>query len=451
MEDFDQLDHYALLGIERSATADEVKRAYRQQIVRYHPDRFANAAPAEREYASRRALRINEAYRVLSDFQSRAAYTRGLSSGAARSARPQAAPVTPPPPRDHLAELYDQAQAHLAAGRKLQAAAVLRDLIGLNPFYRDAAALLEQAEARPAAPPPPPRPDPPVTNRSRRALIAGGVGGLALAALGALGLLFRRSTPTIASNPLPTAAPTRAPAGVAAVSTEPPSTPPPPEPTAVPTAEPTAVPTAEPTAVPTAEPTATSISASPTPEPIAETGAVLLSDTFANPGSGWPTINSGTWSVGYADNTYRISTQSNLGNIWVYRTLPGNDNFLIGVDVSVTGGAAGMLLRFTDAGNYLAFVLNPSNGDIRLEERRAGQSRNLLNLRSNAVQTGADVRNRLVALQRDITLELRINGQALDTLTLNNPPVSNRYGLVAVAGANPVEARFSNLTIREAG
>ncbi len=462
MEDFDQLDHYALLGVERSANADELKRAYRQQITRYHPDRFANAASDEQAYASRRALHINEAYRVLSDFQARLAYTRGLSSGSARTARPQATPVTPPPPRDHLAELYDQAQAHLADGRKLQAAAVLRELLTLNPFYRDATTLLAQAESRAVPPPAPPRPA--VANRSRRALIAGGAGGLFLVALGAIGVLLRRSPSTVASGPPPTSetaaspAPTTAPAGVAAGTSTPtidptnalPTAAPPTATLPAPTSTPTASPTAAPTNSPTTEPTATPIPPSPTPEPLAEAGSLLLSDTFVSTGSGWPTITSGAWSVGYDSSSYRITTQAGLGNIWVYRTLPSNNAVLIGVDVAVTGGAAGMLLRFNDAGNYLAYILDPATGDVRLEERVAGQSRNLLSVRSDAVQTSGAARNRLVAVQRANTLELRVNGQLIDTLTVNAPPVSGRYGLVAVSGANPVEARFFDLTIRDA-
>ena len=139
-----------------------------------------------------------------------------------------------------------------------------------------------------------------------------------------------------------------------------------------------------------------------------------------------------------------------MGNIWVYRTLPDARDVLIGIDVAVSGGAAGMLVRFGDAGNYLAYVVDPATGSLRLDERLGGQTRTLLNVRSAAVVTSADARNRLVAVQRNTTLELRINGQPLDTLTINAPPVSDRYGLVAVSGPNPVEAQFFNLTIRAA-
>ena len=67
MYDFEDLDHYAILGVDRLATQDEVRRAFRREIARYHPDRFLNAAPADREYAVRRSQRIMEAYTLLSE------------------------------------------------------------------------------------------------------------------------------------------------------------------------------------------------------------------------------------------------------------------------------------------------------------------------------------------------------------------------------------------------
>jgi curved DNA-binding protein CbpA len=126
--DFERLDYYALLGVERNASSEEIKRAYRQQIIRYHPDRFMSASPEEQEYARQRTLRINEAYATLSDFAARSAYNRKSLGSQGTAATPPPKPQTPPPPRDHQAELYNQARAHIEAGRNVQALALLRQL-----------------------------------------------------------------------------------------------------------------------------------------------------------------------------------------------------------------------------------------------------------------------------------------------------------------------------------
>ena len=88
--------YYQLLEIAPTAPADDVKRAFRLQIARYHPDKVQHLGKEFQELAAERAAELTEAYRVLSDEQSRAAYDRALAS----HDQPAPAPApAPPPPR----------------------------------------------------------------------------------------------------------------------------------------------------------------------------------------------------------------------------------------------------------------------------------------------------------------------------------------------------------------
>lgn len=62
-------DYYRILGVERSADAKEIKRAYRRLAVQFHPDKNPGNNEAESRFKE-----INEAYEVLGDPQKRAKY-----------------------------------------------------------------------------------------------------------------------------------------------------------------------------------------------------------------------------------------------------------------------------------------------------------------------------------------------------------------------------------------
>lgn len=73
----DKRDYYEVLGVERDASADAIKRAYRKKAVKLHPD-HNKAANANEQFAE-----LNEAYSVLSDERKRAMYDRyGTVDGA---------------------------------------------------------------------------------------------------------------------------------------------------------------------------------------------------------------------------------------------------------------------------------------------------------------------------------------------------------------------------------
>lgn len=64
-------DYYEILSVERNASGDEIKRAYRKLAVKFHPDKNPDDPQAEEKFKE-----LGEAYDVLMDEQKRAAYDR---------------------------------------------------------------------------------------------------------------------------------------------------------------------------------------------------------------------------------------------------------------------------------------------------------------------------------------------------------------------------------------
>lgn len=68
-------DYYKILGVDRKASQEEIKKVYRKLALKYHPDRNPDDKEAEEKFKE-----MNEAYQVLSDPEKRARYDRLGSS-----------------------------------------------------------------------------------------------------------------------------------------------------------------------------------------------------------------------------------------------------------------------------------------------------------------------------------------------------------------------------------
>ena len=77
----DKRDYYEVLGVEKGASSDEIRKAYKREALKHHPDRNPGDASAEAKFKA-----ANEAFQVLSDDQKRQIYDQfghaGLEGGA---------------------------------------------------------------------------------------------------------------------------------------------------------------------------------------------------------------------------------------------------------------------------------------------------------------------------------------------------------------------------------
>ena len=74
-------DFYEALGVAKNADEAEIKKAYRRQAMKFHPDRNDNKKDAEEKFKE-----VKEAYEILSDADKRAAYDRYGHAGVDQNA-----------------------------------------------------------------------------------------------------------------------------------------------------------------------------------------------------------------------------------------------------------------------------------------------------------------------------------------------------------------------------
>jgi len=135
-------DYYALLEVPPTSATDEIKKAFRLQIAKYHPDKVQHLGKEFQAMAAERAAELTEAYRILCDEKKRADYdaSRGVApaapaAAASASAAHSSAPVEshqapPPPPQPSMADPPPPAGGWFSKERATGAAFVKKALVG---------------------------------------------------------------------------------------------------------------------------------------------------------------------------------------------------------------------------------------------------------------------------------------------------------------------------------
>ena len=87
-------NYYELLEIAPNSSVDEVKKAFRAQIAKYHPDKVQHLGKEFQAMAADRAAELTEAYRILGDEGRRSEYDRALAESGAQPAAAAPAPAS---------------------------------------------------------------------------------------------------------------------------------------------------------------------------------------------------------------------------------------------------------------------------------------------------------------------------------------------------------------------
>jgi len=121
-----RLDYYRLLGVDRSAKIPEIKKAFFSIAGKFHPDRNRDADETVSQAIYNIFKRLNEAYRVLCDYEKRVLYDEGLDGGSTRFENEGRRTMIPKTAEETMTsrearQFYRQAAEALKSGNLMQA------------------------------------------------------------------------------------------------------------------------------------------------------------------------------------------------------------------------------------------------------------------------------------------------------------------------------------------
>ena len=140
-------NYYELLTVAADAQGEDIKKAFRREIARYHPDKVQHLGPEFQEMAAGIAADLTEAYRILMDPALRAKYDEDLRGGAAAPA--PRSPVRPPEPEPVPPPVPSPEPHHVAPPRAAAGADFVRRA-SLSKVREAIADVLASAEPFPA-------------------------------------------------------------------------------------------------------------------------------------------------------------------------------------------------------------------------------------------------------------------------------------------------------------
>jgi CheY-like chemotaxis protein/curved DNA-binding protein CbpA len=136
LEEVANLDHFEVLGVARSASAGEVRRAFVEQAKNCHPDKLADADPELRQLGAQLFARLSQAHETLADPKLRDRYVQELTSGKKKADPAAVARIV------NAEQLFQRGEGHARRKDWPAAIAALREALQLDAEEGEIHALL---------------------------------------------------------------------------------------------------------------------------------------------------------------------------------------------------------------------------------------------------------------------------------------------------------------------